>query len=68
MIMTKKSLKLVKRPVATQSLPEIPQLTPAEQAEVDRFKALTARRAARRAIVTRLMARFQAMDDISNAA
>ena len=66
--MTNKPLKVVRKQPAAQRLPEIPQLTPAEQAEVDRFRALTTRRAARRAIVTRLIARFQAKDDVSNAA
>ena len=66
--MSDKPLKVRKKQPVAQLLPEIPQLTPAEQAEVDRFKALTKQRAAQRAVVTRLIARFQAKDDVSNVA
>ena len=66
--MPKKSLKLVKKEQPGDRLPKVPQLTPAEQAEVERFKALTTRRASRRAIVGRLIARLEAEDDIANAA
>ena len=66
--MHNKPYKLVKKQPVAQPMPEIPQLTPAEQVEVDRFKRLTRQKAVRRALVTRLIARFQARDDLSNAA
>lgn len=56
-----KSLKLVKR---GEPPPEVEQpagigLTPSEQAEIARFKALTIKRAKKRAAVSRLIAKLQ---------
>lgn len=67
--MTKRKLKLVQfrnkhEPQSQQS----PALTPAEMAEAARFKAMTAARAARKAMIYRIMAEFEELDRSSPAA
>ncbi len=47
---------------------EGPALTPAEESEAERFKALTAAKAAQQAMLRRIMAEISSMDDISPAA
>jgi hypothetical protein len=64
--MHKSQLRLIKK--GKKDRPKTPKLTPAEEAEVARFKALTAKRAAHRATVHRLIARLQARDDTTDAA
>ncbi|GAB4445090.1 MAG: hypothetical protein Kow0031_27570 [Anaerolineae bacterium] len=59
--MSNPKLKVVKKNKRGQAAkPAVPELSPEEQAEAERFKALTARRAAHRALVQRLIARLQA--------
>lgn len=49
--------------------PTLPlRLTPAEQAEAARFRALTSARAARQARIHRMMLELQELDEISPAA
>ena len=45
-----------------------PRLTPAEQAEAARFRALTSARAARQARIHRMMLELQELDEASPAA
>jgi hypothetical protein len=45
-----------------------PTLTPAERAEAARFKALTAAKAARQAMLHQIMAELQELDEIESAA
>jgi hypothetical protein len=48
--------------------PKDPALTPEEVAEAARFKAMTAARAARQAMLRRIMAEVAALDETSPAA
>ena len=65
--MSKKNLKLVKS--AKDWVPdESVELTPAEQAEAARFRALTANRAKHQAAVTRLITKLRGQKQESNAA
>ena len=65
--MSKKNLKLVKS--TKKQPPEEPvELTPEEQAEAARFRALTASRAKHQAAVTRLIAKLGDQNQESNAA
>ena len=67
--MTKRKLKLVKSKKEHMSVQQKPPvLTPAEMAEAARFKALTAARAARQAMLYRIMAEFEELDKSSPAA
>lgn len=81
--MNKQTLKLVKgkknksRPAggikpakrrARRVTPPVPELTPAEASEAARFRALIAAKAARQAMVRRIMAELESLDDISPAA
>lgn len=72
--MSNPELKVVKkkrqRKTTKSVAPEVPELSPAEQAEAERFRALTAQRAARQAVVRRLIARLQAEapDSLAEAA
>ena len=71
--MSKPDLRVVKNRRKKQTAKPkmvLPQLTAAEKDEAERFKQLTARRAARRAIVHRLIARLQEQepDSLSEAA
>ena len=45
-----------------------PTLTPAERAEAARFRALTAAKAARQAMLHQIMAELQELDEIESAA
>ena len=65
-------LKLIKNqknqaPISHSTSP-ISSLTPAEQAEVARFKALTATKAARQAMLQRIMSELQDLDETQSAA
>jgi hypothetical protein len=67
--MTERKLKLVKsKNGRTAEHQKLPVLTPAEMAEAARFKALTAARAARQAMLYRIMAEFEELDKSSPAA
>jgi hypothetical protein len=70
-MMSNPELKIVKqkrrRKAAKPVGPVVPELSPEELAEAERFKALTAARAARRAVVQRLIARLQAEEPDSLA-
>jgi hypothetical protein len=77
--MTDRKLKLVKttnghaeqarkpigslRPVSPRGRPKSPPLSPAEAAEAARFRELTAARAAQQAIIRRIMAELEDLDD-----
>lgn len=52
----------------SQPLGVLPAITPAEAAEIARFKQLTMTRAARRAIVFQLMAELEAQNEVPPAA
>ena len=67
--------KQIEQPqAATTAQPETadpesqPPLAPEEAAEVARFKALTAARAAQKFMIRRIMAELEGLDDISSAA
>lgn len=67
--MTERKLKLIKsknghKPPAQKA----PVLTPAEMAEAARFKAMTAVRAARQAMIYRIIAELEESDRSSSAA
>ena len=64
--MSKKKLKVVE-PAPSQSAEQV-SLSPEEQAEADRFRQLTLDRAAKQAIVRRLIARLNDEDDLAKAA
>ena len=64
--MNKKELRVVE-PAPLKS-PEQVNLSPEEQAEADRFRQLTLERAAKQAIVRRLIARLNDEDDLAKAA
>jgi len=49
-------------------LTSLPTLTPAERAEAARFRALTAAKAARQAMLHQIMAELQALDETESAA
>jgi hypothetical protein len=53
---------------STSHISSSPTLTPAERAEAARFKALTAAKAARQAMLHRIMAELQELDEIEPAA
>jgi len=57
--MTERKLKLVKSAVKSKNSTD---LTQAESVEAERFKALTAARAARQAMIARIMAEVQDAD------
>ena len=65
--MSKKNLKLVKS-AKEQVSDEVFELTPEEQAEAARFRALTANRARHQAAVTRLISKLRGQNRESNAA
>ena len=65
--MSKKNLKLVKS-AKRQPPEESVELTPEEQAEAARFRALTASRASHQAAVTRLITKLRGQNQESNAA
>jgi hypothetical protein len=46
----------------------VPALTPEERAEAARFKALTAAKAARQAMLHRIMSELQELDEVESAA
>lgn len=56
---TKPAIAQSRRPKARIAKRQSPALTPAEAAEVARFKALTAARAARQAMIRQIMAELQ---------
>ena len=67
--MKKRNLKLLRK--RKQVVPEVDEqivLTPAEQAEAARFRALTTKKAKHKAAVARLISKLQGSDEISNAA
>jgi hypothetical protein len=64
--MKEKELKVVEP--APLKRPEQVNLSPEEQAEADRFRQLTLERAAKQAIVRRLIARLNDEDDLAKAA
>lgn len=64
--MSKKRLKVVE-PAPPKSIEQV-NLSPEEQAEADRFRKLTLDRAAKQAIVRRLIARLNDEDDLAKAA
>ncbi len=69
--MSEKKLKIVKGSLTQSSrgeAAEAVELSPAEQAEVARFKAMTAERAAKQATVQRLIAKLREKGRFSNAA
>jgi hypothetical protein len=81
--MTQRKLKLVKHKngrtkqmretgtkqhVPRSTNPKAPVLTPDEVTEAARFKAMTAARAARQAMIRRIMAEVAALDETSPAA
>ncbi len=67
--MAKRKFKLLKsKNERAASYQKPPALTPAEMAEAARFKALTAARAARQAMLYRIMREFEELDKSSPAA
>jgi hypothetical protein len=64
--MSKKELKVVEP--ALPKRPEHVVLSPEEQAEADRFRQLTLERAAKEAVVRRLIARLNDEEDLAKAA
>ncbi len=60
--MNKHNLKLVKSGPKTERRQTSTKLTPAEKAEAERFRQLTAARAARRAMISRIMADLHEFD------
>jgi len=66
--MKQKNLKLIKNEAIEPPPPAEPELSAAELAEIARFKELTIKRAVKRAAVSRLIAKLQHDDSLSNAA
>ncbi len=68
--MAKSELKLIKSKKLTESpISNLPSpISPAEQAEAARFRALTAAKAARQAMLRQIMAELQDFDEVSSAA
>lgn len=66
--MAETQLKLVKSKSAVIGKVAAPSLTSAERDEAARFKALTAAKAARQAMLHRIMSELQELDDIESAA
>lgn len=64
--MTKADLRLIKSKTSQSEAEN--HLSPAQQAEIARFRAFTAEKAARKAKVHRLMVRLQKWDEASPAA
>ncbi len=55
-------------PHSVSRIPSLPILTPAERAEAARFRALTAAKAARQAMLHQIMAELQDLDETESAA
>lgn len=66
--MAETRLKLVKSKSAFIGKAAVPALTPEERDEAARFKALTAAKAARQAMIHRIMSELQDLDEIGSAA
>lgn len=66
--MAETQLKLVKRKSTVIRKAAVPSLTPEERDEAARFKALTAAKAARQAMLHRIMSELQELDEIESAA
>jgi hypothetical protein len=66
--MAETQLKLVKSKSVAKVKAAAPGLTPEERDEAARFKALTAAKAARQAMLHRIMSELQELDEIESAA